>query len=237
MKKIAFLTGLFFVLISCNNEKKQSSETKSDNNSETVANKSDGKSYDCLKDYNDNYETLLTKEEMATVFPIEENAKVNLRSGSYGEHIYRWDSDRPTFTMEVSNMKMDVPDQNTIGIKNLSFHSDKTDLKSIVGTFDMGYKKLSDEELAQIESNLEKAKDEIKEAGKDLMKVRAKSSWEAVDDLGSSAWYKWSERWGGELVVLAGRANFTILTKISNDPNENKQLAKELAKKVMAKCK
>lgn len=237
MKKITFLAGLAFMLFSCNSEKKESSDAKSDSKTEKVSNKASGKSYDCLKDFEDDYGALLTKEEMASVHPIDDKAKVELRSGSYGEHIYRWKSDRPSFTMEVSNMKMDVPDQNTMGIKNLSFYSDKTDLKSAMGTFDMAYKELSDAELAQMEKNLEKADEEVKATGKDLMKVRAKSSWNAVEGLGSSSWYKWSDQWGGELVVLAGRANFTILTKISNDPDENRELAKKLAEKVIAKCK
>ncbi|MCL8008924.1 hypothetical protein M8845_15945 [Gelidibacter japonicus] len=238
MKKKVFLAGLVIVLFSCNSGgKKESSESKSESRSEKASSKSDGKSYDCLKDYKDEYEALLTKEEMASVHSISDKAKVELRSGSYGEHIYRWESDRPSFTMEVSNMKMEVPDQNTLGIKNLSFYSDKTDLKSAVGTFDMGYKELSDKELEQIQSNLDKAEDEVKKTGEDFMKVRAKMSWNAVDGLGSSAWYKWSDQWGGELVVLAGRANFTILTKMSADPDENRRLAIQLAEKVLAKCK
>ncbi|RXJ45807.1 hypothetical protein [Gelidibacter gilvus] len=237
MKKITFLAGLAFMLFSCNSEKKESSDGTSDNATEKVSNKDSGKSYDCLKDFEDDYGTLLTKEEMASVYPIADKAKVELRSGSYGQHIYTWESDRPSFTMEVSNMKMDVPDQNTIGIKNLSFYSDKKELKSAISSFDMSYKKLSDAELEKIQKNLEKADEEVKETGKDFMKVRAKSSWDAVEGLGSSSWYKWSDQWGGELVVLAGRANFTILTKISNDPDENRELAKKLAEKVIAKCK
>lgn len=237
MKKMTFLAGLVLILFSCNSGNKESPDAKSDNKSEKVSHKASGKSYDCLKDFKDDYEALLTKGEMASVYPISEKAKVELRSGSYGEHIYRWESNRPSFTMEVSNMKMDVPDQNTIGIKNLSFHSDTSELKSIIGTFDMAYKQLSDKELEQIQKNLEKADDEIKKTGEGFMKVRAKSSWDAVEGLGSSSWYKWNDQWGGELVVLAGRAQFTILTKISDDSNENKELAKKLAQKVLAKCK
>lgn len=233
MKKMTCLAGLVVILFSCNSGNKESSNASSENKSE----KSSAKSYDCLKDHEDDYAALLTKEEMASVYTINDKAKVALRSGSYGEHIYQWDSDRPAFTMEVSSMKIDVPDQNTIGIKNLSFRSDKSDLNSIIGTFDMGYKQLSDKEIDQMSKNLEKADDEIKKTGQDLLKLRAKSSWEAVDNLGSSAWYKWSDQWGGELVVLAGRAQFTILTKISSDPDENKELTKQLAEKVLAKCK
>lgn len=236
MKKTIVLVGLAFVLFSCNSGNKESTDATSADKTEKASKKSNLKSYDCLKDFNDDYEALLTKAEMASVYPISDKAKVELRSGSYGEHIYRWESDRPSFTMKVSNMKMDVPDQNTIGVKNLSIHSDKAKLESIVQTFDMGYKKLSQEELDKIQSNLKKADKDVKETGENLMKVRAKTSWEAVNGLGSSAWYKWNDQWGGELVVLAGRVSFTILTKISSDAEENKELTKQLAEKVLAKC-
>ena len=237
MKKTLFLTGMVLLLVSCNSGKKESSGATSDSNSDRKSSKIDGNSYDCLKKFEDDYSLLLTKGEMTSVYPIDfEVADEKLSSGSYGEHIYHWPSDRPTFTMEVSGMKMELPDENTIGLKNLSFYSDKTDLKSVVGTFNMGYKKLSEQELEKIQSNLDKAKDKVKETGKDLMKTRVKMSWDSVEDLGSSAWYKWNDQWGGELVVLAGRANFTILTKISADPDENRELAKKLAEKVIAKC-
>ena len=61
-------------------------------------------------------------------------------------------------------------------------------------------------------------------------------SWEFVEGLGSSAWYKWDETYGGELAVLAGKAKFYIVIKISDDPKENRELAKKLAEKVIAKC-
>ena len=235
MRKLVFLTGMAFLLFSCNSGNKESStDSKTDN----ASSKADGKSYDCLQKFKDDYSLLLTKDEMNSVHPIDfEVAELELRSGSYGQHIYQWPSDRPTFTMEMSGMKMELPDQNTLGVKNLSFYSDKSDMKSNLATFDMGYKELSNEELEKIQANLEKQSDEIKSTGKDLMKVRAKRSWEFVEGLGSSAWYKWGEQWGGELVVLAGNAKFTILVKISNEPIENRELAKKLADKVLAKCK
>lgn len=238
MKKTVFLVGMVFLLFSCNSGNKESSGATSDSKSSDVSSKSDGKSYDCLKKFEDDYSLLLTKDEMTSVYPINfDEAKPELRSGSYGEHMYQWPSDRPNFTMEVSGMKIDIPDQNTLGVKNLSFRSDESDLKSIIANFEMGYKELSDKELEAIQANLEKASDEIREVGEDMMKVRAKSSWGFVEGLGSSAWYKWNEQWGGELVVLAGRANFTILTKVSDNSDENRDLAKKLAEKVIAKCK
>lgn len=237
MKKMVFLGGMVFVLFSCNSGKKEASDVSSDSKTEKVSSKSDGKPNDCLKEFKDDYSALLTKEEMTSVYPIDfEEADQELRSGSYGQHIYQWPSDRPTFTMDVSGMKMELPDENTIGIKNLSFYSDKTEMKSVIATFDMGYKQLSDKELERIQENLAKQDDEVKKTGGELMELRAKRSWSFVEGLGSSAWYKWNDQWGGELVVLAGKAKFTILAKISNDPDENQELAKQLAERVIAKC-
>ncbi|MGC1630781.1 MAG: hypothetical protein WA749_01590 [Gelidibacter sp.] len=238
MKKTLFLTGMVLLLFSCNSGNKESSETSADGKTEKVSKKNSTKSYDCLEKFDDDYSLLLTKEEMTSIYPINsDKVKEQLRSGSYGEHMYQWPSNRPTFIMEVSGMKMELPDQNTIGVKNLSFYSDKSDIKSNIETFDMGYKELSEKELDKIQENLAKQEDEIKKTGEDLMKVRAKRSWDFVEDLGSSAWYKWNEQWGGELVVLAGISKFTILTKISADPDENREIAKKLAEKILAKCK
>lgn len=236
MKKMTFLAGIVFVMFACNSGNKESSGATSDGNNK-VSNKESGKTYNCLKKYQDDYKGLLSKEEIASVYPVDfDKAEEELRSGSYGEYIYQWPSDRPSFTMEVSGMKMELPDQNTIGIKMLSFSSDDIGLKSIKGTFDMGYKELSDAELEKIQANLDKQNEETQKTGKKLMKKRTKMKFDFVDGLGSSAWYKWNENYGGELAVLAGRAKFNIVTKISSDPEENKQVAKKLAEKVLAKC-
>ncbi len=229
--------GILLMCYACNSGDKKTSEATSEHQTEKVSNKVAKKSYDCLKDFQEDYGALLTKEEMAAVYPIDfGQAKHELRSGSYGEHLYRWPSDRPSITMEVSGMKIQNPDQNTLGVKMLSFFSDKTDAESAAATFDMAYKQLSDEELAKIEANLKKQSDEVKKTGEDLMKVRAKRSWEFVDGLGTRAWYKWNEQYGGELAVLAGKSKFYIINKISNDPRENLEVARKLAEKVLAKC-
>lgn len=238
MKKTLFLTGMVLLMVSCNSGNKESSGTTSDSNSDIKSSTTGDKSYDCLKKFEDDYNLLLTKDEMNSVYPIDfELADQELRPGSYGQHIYQWPSERPTFTTEVSGIKMELPDENTIGVKNLSVSSNKSDIKSRIASFDMAYKELSKEELDKIEANLAKQDDEVKKTGGDLMKVRAKRSWDFVEGLGSSAWYKWNEQWGGELVVLAGKAQFTIMSKISNNPDENREIAKELAEKVIAKCK
>ena len=118
----------------------------------------------------------------------------------------------------------------------LSFISEDSDLKSAVGTFDMAYKELSDEELKRINENLAKENDEIKKTGEEMMKVRGKSSWDFVEGLGSSAWFKWNDQYGGDLAVMAGRAQFNIVIKVNDTPADNRKLAVKLAEKILAKC-
>lgn len=236
MKKITMISGLLFLFYSCDSSTKEASLSTSDSGNGKVESKSNGNSYECLNKFQDDFDLLLTKEEMASVYPIPfDQAEVNLSSGSYGEHIYSWESDRGTFTMEISGTKMEIPDQNTMGVKRLSFSNSK-DLKSAISYFDMSYKELSDDEHAQIKSNLEKEDKETQKTGEEFMEVRNKMKFEFVDEVGSSAWYKWSEKFGGELAVLGGKAQFNTVAKISDDPEENKRITIELAKKILAKC-
>ena len=233
MKKTVFLVGMTSLLFACNSENSDFADGKVENPNKI------GKELNCnlLEKYEKDYSALLTKEEMASVYPIDfEKAKENLRNSSYGEYTFNWPSNRPDLKMEVSGMKMNIPDQNSMGIKIFSFSADEQDMKKRIDRFDMAYKQLSDEELNKINKNLEKQDAEIKSTGKDMMKVREKMSWEFVNGLGSSSWYKWNDKFGGELVVLAGKAKFEIIVKISDDPKENLEIAKKLAEKVIAKC-
>ncbi|HTO16310.1 MAG TPA: hypothetical protein VLZ83_11095 [Edaphocola sp.] len=233
MKKMLLLVGMGFLLFSCNSDGTSSSEKNGQNTSRK------GKDLNCkaLEQLKDDYSGLLTKEEMASVYPIDfENAKEKLRSGSYGEYIFYWPSDRPQLNLEVVGKKLKIADNNAIGIKNFSYSDSDIDLKSLTETFNMAYKELSEEELERINKNLAKQSEEIKSTGQDMMKVRAKSSWEFIDGLGTSAWYKWNENYGGEMAVMAGKAQFYIIIKISADPKENRDLARKLAEKVISKC-
>lgn len=237
MKKLAFLGFIVFVLISCNSGNKESSTTNSSENNRAEATSDSGKTYDCLRQFQEHYDKLLTKEEMTSIYPIDfDAAEVDLSTGNYGKHIYQWPSDRPKVEQEMAGRKFFLPDNNTMGVALLSFYPEDSDLKSNRENFDMAYKKLSEKELKKISDNLDKQKDDIKETGKKMMESRAKNNWDFVDGLGSSAWYKWNERYGGELAVLAGNAKFYIRLKTNEDPNENLEIAKKLAQKVLDKC-
>lgn len=233
MKKTLFLAGLSCFLFSCNTDGTSSSTE----NAKTTA--INGEELNCklLEKFEKDYSSLLTKEEIASVYAVDfEHAKEELSNRSYGEYSFSWPSDRPEFIVESSGFKLNVPDRNTIGIKTFSYSSSKSDMKTTIGTFDMAYKELSKEELDKINKNLAKQNDEIKSTGEDMMKIRGKRSWEFVEGLGSSSWYKWNKNYGGELAVLAGKAKFYIIIKISDNPEENRDLARKLAEKVIAKC-
>lgn len=237
MKKIIFLSAVFALLFSCNFGDKKASDATSDTleSGQSMGNKSSN----CLKKYEDDYAQLLTKEEMSSVHSIDfEEAQETLTSGDYGEHMYSWPSDRPSFTVEANGMKMEMPDKNIMGIKNLSFYSGDLDSKAIVNTFDRGYKELSEKELSEIDDKLKKVKDdEVKKTGTDMMEVRKKINFDFVDHIGTSAWYRWNDNYGGELAVLGGIASFTVVVKINEDPDENLDIARKLAEIVLQKCR
>lgn len=231
MKKSAFLIGIVFVLFSCNSGNKESS------NSTTKAKSEVAKSYDCLKEYQEDYSKLLSKEEMASVYPFSfDDAKVKLKAGKFGSHIYTWPSDRPVVEQEIQGRNIKSSDYNSMGVALLSFYSDDIEIESVLEEFNMAYKQLSEEEQKKIQDNLDKQSEDVRKSGMKMMEKRMKEKWDAVENVGTSAWYKWSDRWGGELAVLAGRAKFYIRLKISDNSSENLAIAEKLAIKVLDKC-
>lgn len=67
------------------------------------------------------------------------------------------------------------------------------------------------------------------------MKKRESMHFELVEGLGTRVYWKW-ERFGGELVTLVGKSKFTVVTKVSDDPSQNLELARKLALEVIRKC-
>lgn len=229
MKKVILSLSILAFLASCNsNTDRQSSKNEGVSDSQST--------FNCSSKFQEDYSSLLSGEEMAAIYSFDlQNAKHNITSGAYGENIYSWTSDRPEITHEVSGMKIKAPDMNSMGIALVSYY-DKDDLKKNKEYFDRGYKTLSDSELKEIDKNLESQDESVREAGKGLMETRKKSNWEAVDGVGNSAWFKWNDVYGGELAVLAGTMKFYIRLKVSEDSNENLEIAKKLAKKAISKC-
>src|SRR5690606_18641518 len=128
LKRLRFLAGIAFGLFSCRAGKKEGSTTISEGDSEQTSRGAKGKSFNCSQDFQEDYSKLLTKEEMASIYPIDfKNAKVDLSSGSYGSHIYSWPSDRPDVEQVISGMKIKGRDFNTMGVALLSFYGGKDD--------------------------------------------------------------------------------------------------------------
>ena len=69
-----------------------------------------------------------------------------------------------------------------------------------------------------------------------ILDARLHLVYEALDGLGDAAYWKWDEQHGIELVVLIGDTHFIIENKTAVSKEENLEIAKQLAEKVIEKC-
>lgn len=235
MKKILYLLFSAGIMSACSGTGETSAES-----SDAVG--------QCLaaKDYK--YEELLTKADIAKHVSIDESSyKVDISStkGKYGSCVYTWESDRPEkeITSKVTGSVFKRPDKNQVTIKMLDFYED-SDLKlyeqdAAIDLFDQSYKKLSqaehDELLANMKKKLANNTDGFEKAKK-MMDARMKFTYEPVANLGDRAYWKWNDDYGIELVVLAGSARFTILSKTTEEPETSLNHAVQFAEEVLAKC-
>jgi len=142
----------------------------------------------------------------------------------------------------IAGRKIKLSNPNQVIIKLLDFYTDedleRNEQKSAIDLFDMGYKKLSQEEYNEILANLEKKLDNKPEdlaRAKKMMKSRMDFTYKPIDNLGDRAYWKWND-YGIELVVLTGNARFTILSKTTGKPESSLEHAVNFAKEVLAKC-
>jgi len=229
MKKTAIVLSALF-LFSCSGKENTSVNTKSN-----------FKISDCLEKFDFDFCKMLTQQDILKHYKIDfSKTKVdsNSRTGQYGECIYQWESDRSKISIEISKTKMIMPDMNRLGIDNLFLSSKDLDQESILLLFDRGYKSLPETEINQEKENLkDKIKDEERlKTALDLMDMRGKFAYKPISGIGNGAYWKWKEPYGGELVVLVGRAKFTIISRVSLDIEENLELSKKLALEVIGKC-
>jgi len=195
---------------------------------------------DCLEAKNYEYSKILSQEDILKYYKVNfsrTKSSCGETEGEYGSCIYTWKSGRPNLILEISGSIIKVPDDNSLGIKMLSFYYGSKE--EIVSKFDMSYKDLSKKEVDVISTNLEESytNHEKLEEARSFMEIREENNkYELIEDLGSRAYWKWGNKYGGELVVLTGEASFTIVTKISEDRGENLELAKQLAGEVIGNC-
>lgn len=243
MKKILYLLCSAGILSACSGTGESSTESSTASSTE-----SSNVISQCLaaKDYQ--YEELLTKADIAKYVSIDESSykqKVSSTKGKYGSCVYSWTSERPEkeIISKATGTIYKRPDMNQVTIKMLDFYED-SDLKlheqeTAIDLFDQGYKKLSQTEYDELLANFEKKlgdKPKDLAQAKKMMDARMKFNYEPVADLGDRAYWKWHDDYGIELVVLTGTARFTILSKITGEPETSLNHAVDFAKEVLAKC-
>ena len=199
----------------------------------------------CLADKEYQYEALLTKADIAKYVNIDEASfkkEISSTKGKYGNCTYSWESGRPKMEKVIAGRDMKLPDPNKVVIKLLDFYTqedlEKNKQDSAIDMFDIGYKKLSQEENNEILANLEKKLDDKPEdlaRAKKMMESRMDFTYKPIDNLGDRAYWKWND-YGIELIVLTGNARFTILSKTTGKPETSLEHAVNFAKEVLAKC-
>lgn len=199
----------------------------------------------CLANKDYQYNELLTKADVAKYVDIDESSfkeNISRTEGKYGYCTYSWASERPKIERTILGRDVEIPDNNQVTIKLLDFYTDN-DLEnyekgSAIELFDQGYKKLSPSEYDKLLANMaEKLGDKQKELerAKKMLDSRMNFQYKPIHDLGDRAYWKWSD-YGIELVVLIGKARFTIESKTTGEPETSLDHAIHFAQEVLAKC-
>lgn len=201
----------------------------------------------CLADKEYDYEALLTKADIAKHVNIDESSfkkEISATKGKYGSCTYTWESDRPEkdIISKVTGAVHKRPDKNKVTIKTLDFYTED-DLKtykqdSAIELFDQSYKRISQTEYNELEANFEKElgdKPEDLARAKKMLDNRMKFKYKSIDNLGDRAYWQETD-YGVELVVLTGKARFTIVSKTTGEPETSLKDAVNFAKEVLAKC-
>lgn len=246
MKKILLLMSVAGALLvsSCSSGGNGSSDNGQESTSGSAksekASKGDSKIGNCLEKFDHDYAKMLTLDDIVSLHQINaEDVETDVSSthGQYGSVAYSWMSDRPDLAIEILGQTIRGPDKNRIELQQLSFHDDAS--ASTVDYFSRAYKKLSDEEIAVLTANLEKSyagKPKELEQAKGFLEMRRHSKFIEVPDLGTIAYWKWDDTYGGELVTLVGKAQFAVMAKVSDNSDADLEAAKKLANEVINKC-
>lgn len=246
MKKLSLLIFSSMLLVACGSG--DSSETSTPSQNKTSNNT---KVSDCLAKFNYDYDKMLTKEDIlkhvsnvdAATIKSKLDKKEKVNAPEYGECEYSWPSDRPKFEIKISTVSIKKDDDNKIIVSRLKNNEDSK-VENVSSAFDRAYKTLTEEEIEEMNKRIEKSmadkSEKEKKMAKGFVKQRGKFKYEFVNNVGDKAYWKSSQNilapGGVELVVLAGKAQFTIDVKVSTDQAENLDIAKKMANEVIAKC-
>ena len=249
---VSFLNGWLFCavlfLYSCNSAESESISEENVVSSSSLSN-SVNKKADCLVTFNHDYSRLLTIDDVLKHVSIEDPQKMEVKydeksvqkNPEYGEIFYNWPSDRPDVQISPS-FPLKQPDMNTISLTNLDFKEGSP--AEIQERFHTSYKVMSQEEIDAGMERLEKYyKDKPAkqlESAKKLLKARGESKNKPVEGIGDYAyWFPvkvMNLYLGSKIVVLTGNAQFEVTAKLSENDEENLELAKKIALEVLAKC-
>lgn len=163
------------------------------------------------------------------------------RSASTDTYLYAWPSDRIR-TMKMGSSTIDIPLQNEIGVMWIGIDlfmmdDEATPLKN----FKAFYRNPTQEEL---DKALKMAEDRMKndpkyskgqvETATDMVKgITVKNNFEDVPGIGDAASF---DKDDNHLMVLVGATTFEVIANVSKDKETNLDLAKKLAKEILAKC-
>lgn len=232
MKTIIYSTAILF-LFSCGNATSEGSTHEVSDTSPTI----ERKTSTCYKTFDERYEELLSRSDIEGIISIDDST-YEMETSSYGSVQHQWKSDRPDLEFIIAGQSIKGPDRNRIVLKNLKLY-DSTDVTYIRDSFETSYKKLSEEEYQQLLLNVEKTYENDATGlarAKGFLDARLHLVYEALDGLGDAAYWKWDEQHGIELVVLIGDTHFIIENKTAVSKEENLEIARQLAEKVIEKC-
>ncbi len=238
-----------FLLFSCNSSENETAPGEK-NASTSASFKSGQKTATCLSKFGHDYSKLLTKGDVLKHIPNDSGEELEIkydpesvaRNPEYGEIYYNWPSDRPDVQLSPS-FPLKQPDKNTVSLTNLVFN--EGDIASIQDRFHTSYKVMSQE---QIEGGMVRLEESFKdkpakdlETAKKLLEARGKSKNISVAGIGDHAYWFPTKVMdlplGSKIVVLVGNAQFEVVAKVSENDEENFELAKKIALEVLAKCK
>ncbi len=221
-----------------NSNKDISSETNSNQiNSKDVRN--------CFEKFDYQLSEIYTKEDALKYFEPSQHAdvKTDERKGLEANNYvsYKYKSER-THHVKAGNNSVEVPDFNYIEFSGLQFS--KSDENQTLEQFERKYKQLSEQEILEIQSKMEKAyadkpKEELEQAKK-FVETRKNLNYVPVQGLGTAAY--WGElrsngnSFGAELFVLVGTVEFSVKAKLDSDNMLNSQTAIAVAKEIIEKC-
>ena len=226
----------FAAFTSCKDNKEGSENLEASNTTTTSDNTA------CFEQYKTDLMKMLTKEEIQSVYKgdmSEAKLKSNIRDkySSSADYKYIWDGD-PNRTERIMANGSDYGPMNyRIGVGDLDFYSDDNEyvIQGFKSTYD-----LTDAEKAKAKEAINK---ELEKSGVDTKTINTSKSitksiipelkFTPVEGIGDAA--VWGHLHSG-LIVLKGRATFTVFVDVSDNHEEDVALAKKLAQIILDKC-